>query len=44
MQIYLSCLLSYTTSIGTNLMLIHSMFLLMVQYANYLNIIFMNIN
>ena len=28
MQIYLhlSCLLSYTTSLGTNLMLIHSMF------------------
>ena len=31
-----SCLLSYTTSLDTNLMLIHSMFLI-VQYANYIH-------
>ena len=44
MQIYehLSCLLSYTLSLGANLMLIHSKFL-MVQYANYLKIVFMHI-
>ena len=42
MQIYLhfSCLLSYTTSLGTNLTLVN----LMVQYANYLKTVFMNIN
>ena len=46
MQIYphLSCLLSYSTCLGTNLMLIHIMFYIMDQYANYLKIVFMNIN
>ena len=48
MQIYphLSCLLAYTTSLGANLMLIQCTYhvYLMDQYANYLKIVFMNIN
>ena len=43
-QIYphLNCLLSYTTNLGINLMLIHVY--LMDKYANYLKIVLMNIN
>ena len=46
MQIYphLSCLLSYTTSLGTNLNANKYHVYLMDQYANYLIIVFMNIN